>query len=144
MSDNERLAEAMSKLADAMNNFSDPVRWQKTISDAVRVAAGLPQVEAELTRRITAVLPSGVALQAIAVELSEDQRREMAAEVMAKLEPQLVEFRNFVQTSLKEMPAHRLKELAEKIKAGAKPLLRRRAGCVFVELDTGEETYLNL
>ena len=132
-----KLAEAMSKLADRLADFQDPVLWQKVIQDALRTGA-LPAQVAE-----AAALPP-VRIEAVTVSLSDEEREKLAAQVHEAVQPQLAEFNEFVKESLKEIPPARLKELAEKIEAGAKPQLRRRRGCIFLELDSGEEFYLGL
>ena len=126
----EKLAEAMNRLADNLEKFQDPILWQKTISDAART---IP----ELTRFFPAAptpageLPAG-RIEEVAVSLSEEERSKFANQVYDAVKPQLQEFNQFVQESLKEMPMHRLKELAEKIEAGEKPQIKRRHGCIFI------------
>ena len=133
------LAEAMSKLADRLEKFQDPILWQKLIQYAMRVGALPP-----LPQPITATGPSPVRIEAVTISLSDEERRKLADQVYEAVQPHLSEFNDFVKESLKEMPPARLKALADKIEGGAKPQLRRRQGCVFMELESGEEFYLGL
>jgi len=136
----EKLAEAMSKLAGAIERFQDPVWIQKTFADAFQQMAGI-----ELTAPVVArALPAGITLQGIIVTLSEEQRQELSQKIYEALSPQLQEFNQFVKDSLSEMPPGRLKELAERVERGEKPTIKRRRGCVFVETDGGYESYLGL
>lgn len=140
------LASAMKKLADTIETATDPVRWQKMITDAIFTLAPLPQPE--IQQAFARVLPGGettVRAISVSVSLSDEERERFAAVVFEALKPQLEEFSKFTETALKDMPAHRLKEIAEKVEAGAKPKLRRERGCVYIDFD-GElfGTYLNL
>lgn len=141
----EKLADAMNNLADRLEKFQDPLLWQKVISDAVQTMPTLAPYIAPLQLPTPVEPPTGVArVESISVSLSDEERERLSKQVYEALKPQLEEFNKFAQQSLCEMPAHRLKELAERIEAGAKPTLGRRRGCVFVGLDTGEEFYLGL
>jgi len=139
----EKLAEAMSKLADRLEGFQDPLVWQKILSDAVQampsLAATIPPLQ-----QAEQVPPGAARIEAISVSLCKEERDRLTSQVYEAIKPKLDDFSEFVQQSLLEMPAHRLKELATKIEAGAKPTLGRRRGCVFVGLDSGEEFYLGL
>lgn len=137
-----KLAEAMAKLADRLEKFQDPVFWQKTLSDAAQMLPGATRI---LPPPIEALpIPSaGVEGISVSVTLSDEERNRLASAVYEAVQPQLSEFNQFVQDSLKEMPAHRLKKLAEKIEAGEKPEIKRRRGCVFITVgDT--EAYLGM
>lgn len=141
----EKLAEAMSKLAQALEKFQDPVLWQKVISDAMRIGflppgvpappqiPGLPQIPGVVVGRV----------EAVSVSLTEEERGRMAEHVFQGLQPQLAEFNRFVQQALTDMPAARLRALAEKVEAGVKPTISRRQGCVLVQVGD-EEYYLGL
>lgn len=140
------LASAMKQLAETIGKATDPIRWQKMITDAIFSLAPLPQPAIQQT--LARALPGGEAtVQAIAVSvsLSDEERERLAGVVFEALKPQLEEFAKFTEIALKDMPAHRLKEIAEKIEAGAKPKLRRERGCVYIDFE-GEAsgTYLNL
>lgn len=134
------LAKAMNRLAEGLEKIFDPIYFQKTIGDAMQLMA-----QVELTAPAVArVLPPGVTLEAITVRLSDEEREKMTQKIYEALQPQMQEFDNFVKTSLAELPPHRLKEIAEKIEGGAKPSLKRRRGCIFIEMDDGYESYLGL
>ena len=135
-----QLANAMNRLAENLEKLQDPLLWQKAFGDAMQTLAGVPQLQPH----IAAALPLGVTVEAITVSLSEEERERMAQRVYEALEPQLQELNTFVKDSLKELPAHRLKEMASQIEAGATGKLQRRRGCVFVELDSGYEAYLGM
>ena len=140
------LAASMNKLAETIDQATDPIRWQKMITDAIFGLTPLPHPE--LHAALARVLPGGeAAVQAISVTMSltDEERERMAGVVFEALKPQLEDLTKFTEIALKDMPAHRLKDLAEKIEAGAKPKLRRERGCVFVDIE-GESvgTYLNL
>lgn len=140
------LASAMKNLAETIERATDPVRWQKMVTDAIFTLAPLPQPE--IQQAFARALPGGeTTVQAISVSvsLSDEERERLAAVVFEALKPQLEEFYKFTETALKDMPAHRLKEIAEKVEAGAKPKLRRERGCVYIDFE-GElfGTYLNL
>ena len=140
------LASAMKNLAEKIEKATDPIRWQKMITDAMfsLAAPSQPEIQQALAR----ALPGGeTTLQTISVSvsLSDEERERLAGVVFEALKPQLEEFAKFTETALKDMPSHRLKEIAEKIEAGAKPKLRRERGCVYIDFE-GElfGTYLNL
>ena len=140
------LASAMRKLAETIESATDPIRWQKAITDAMFTLAPLPQPQ--IQQLLARALPGGEATVraiAVSVSLSDEERQNLAGVVFEALKPQLEEFAKFTETALKDMPAHRLKEIAEKIEAGAKPKLRRERGCVYIDFE-GEPvgTYLNL
>ena len=132
-----QLAQAMSRLADSLDKFQDPLWWQKTVGASMQTMLQSPQVQEALP-------PPPISLTGMVVTLSDDERATMAALVYDKLQPQLDEFNQFVKTSLTELSPNRLKELAESIKSGAEVKLKRRRGCVYVETDNGIEIYLNL
>ncbi len=138
------LAKAMNNLAETIERATDPIRWQKMIADAMFTLAPLPSVREPLAR----VAPGGEAIiQAISVRvsLSDEERERMAGVVFEALKPQLEQLNEFTVKALNDMPPHRLKELAAKVEAGAKPKLRRERGCVYIDFE-GEPigTYLNL
>ena len=138
------LASAMRTLAETIGRATDPIRWQKMITDAIFTLAPVRQVEQALAR----ALPGGeetVRAVAVSVSLSDEERERLAGVVFEALKPQLEEFAKFTETALKDMPAHRLKGIAEKIEAGAEPKLRRERGCVYIDFE-GEPfgIYLNL
>jgi len=133
------LAEAMSKLADRLEKFQDPILWQKLIQDAMRVGALPPLPQPGIAAGYSPVI-----VEAVTISLSDEERKKLAGQVYKAVQPHLSEFNDFVKESLKEMPPARLKALADKIEGGAKPRLLRRQGCVFVELDSGEGFYLGL
>lgn len=126
----EKLADAMSKLATSLEKFQDPILWQKVMSDAVQTMPAFTQFLPP-TPTPVGELPAG-RIEGVSVSLSDEERGRVAAQVYEAVKPQLQEFNEFVQDSLKEMPAHRLKELAEKIEAGEKPQIKRRHGCIFI------------
>lgn len=131
------LASAMSKLAENLEKFQDPVLWQKRISDAIQAIPSLAPLYAPRT-----ALPAA-AIEAVTVRLSDEERSKLAGQIYKAVKPQLKEFNKFVQQSLQDMPPHRLKELAEKIEQGEKPAIKRRHGCIFIAAgDT--EIYLGL
>lgn len=140
------LARAMKALAETIERATDPIRWQKAITDAMFSLAPLPQPEIQQT--LARALPGGEAtVQAIsvAVSLTDEERQRLAKIVFEALKPQLEEFSKFTEMALKDMPPHRLKEIAEKVEAGLEPKLRRARGCVYIDFE-GEHfgTYLNL
>ncbi len=140
------LASAMKNLAETIGRATDPIRWQKMIADAMFTLAPLPQPE--IQEALARVLPGGAATVrtiSMTVSLSDEERERLAGVVFDSLKPQLADFAQFTEAALKDMPPHRLKSLAEKIEAGAKPKLRRERGCIYVDLE-GEPigTYLNL
>jgi len=139
-----KLAEAMARLADRLEKFQDPVLWQKTISDATRTMPGFERLLQPAQPVVLGELPSGrVEGVSVSVSLSDEEKEKLANKVYEAVKPQLQEFNQFVQDSLKEMPAHRLRDLAEKIEAGEKPEIKRRHGCVFIVAgDT--EVYLGM
>ena len=136
----------MNKLAETIESATDPIRWQKMVTDAL---FGLVPIQhPELQQALARAIPGGeAAVHAISVtvSLTDEERERLAGIVFEALKPQLVELASFTEKALKDMPEHRLKALAEKIEAGAKPKLRRERGCVYVEIE-GETigTYLNL
>ena len=138
------LANAMVTLASVLESFQDPVLWQKTIANAI---LDNPQLGAFLQPQIATIqapLPGRVETVSVLINLTDEERSHLAAVVYAAIQPQLNRFDQFVKESLQDMPANRLKSLAEQIEAGAVPKLARRRGCVFVELDTGYEAYLGM
>jgi len=143
-----KLAEAMTKLADRLEKFQDPVFWQKMLSDAVRQIPALGPPGPVMTARPVLVggpgePERGVSVEGITISLSDDEREKLVNQVNEAIQPQLTEFSEFVKQSLLEMPAHRLKKIAEKVAAGEKPTLRRRSGCIFITAGD-EEIYLGL
>lgn len=140
------LASAMKTLAETIERATDPIMWQKMITDAIFSLAPLPQPG--LQQALAQALPGGeTTVQAISVSvsLSDEERERLAGVVFEALKPQLEEFAKFTEIALKDMPPHRLKEIAEKVEAGMKPKLRRERGCVYIDFE-GETfgTYLNL
>ena len=135
----EKLAEAMTNLADRLERFQDPVMWQKIFSDAMSLGA-LPRPSAVA---IGPSVPIGM-IEGVTVRLSEEDRDAMAQRVFEAIQPQLEEFSDFLKDSLKDMPAHRLRELAAKIDEGKAPKLQRRPGCIYITFETGEGYYLGL
>jgi hypothetical protein len=145
-----RLAAALDKLADRLEKFTDPLTWQKTLSDAVRM---MPFMSAPVAR-LRQLQGGPVAIPSVgftpttdpllvSVNLSEEERTLMVEKINTAIQPQLAEFTGFVRQSLVDMPAHRLKKIADKVDAGVTPQLERRKGCVFIKAD-GEESYLGL
>jgi len=140
------LASAMKNLAEKIERATDPIRWQKMVTDAIFALAPLPQPE--IQQALARALPGGETTMraiSVSVSLSDEERERLAGVVFEALKPQLEEFTKFTETALKDMPAHRLKEIAEKVEAGATPKLRRERGCVYIDFE-GETfgTYLNL
>lgn len=131
-----QLAEAMNRLADGLDKFQDPLWWQKTVGQSLQTMVQLPIVRE--------ALPPGVSVESVVVKLSDEERQNMTQRVYKALQPQLAKVNDLVQESLKELPPNRLKQLAEQIEKGAKLELKRRRGCVFITLDSGEEFHLNL
>lgn len=134
----EKLAGAMEKLATCLENWQDPVKWQKIIQDALRTGI-LPAAA------VRPLLPIPVASQIedITVKLSDEDRDKMADKVYEAVKPQLAEFNEFVKISLQEMPVGRLKDLAKQIEEGKKPKLERRRGCVYITTGN-DDFYLGL
>lgn len=143
--DSERqLAEAMTKLANALEHVQDPVLWQKVFRDAMREGIVSP-LQVQVTPVPLPASPVGMGqVQAITLTLSTEERERLASSVYKALQPQLTEFSAFVQQALKDMPPHRLKEIADGLAQGKKPQLDRRSGCVFITLGPGEDYYLGL
>jgi hypothetical protein len=137
----EKLASALDKLADHMERFVDPVVWQKVLSDAMGLIPSLAQI-GQPVRPGLAVTPL-LGIEGVTIKLSDEEREKLANQVYEAIKPQLSEFNDFVQKSLLDMPAHRLKKIAEKIAAGGKPSLGRERGCVFIEAGD-EKVYLGL
>ncbi|MBA7550110.1 hypothetical protein ES705_42616 [subsurface metagenome] len=138
----EKLAAAMSKLADSLEKFQDPILWQKVINDAIQAVPQLARFLPPTAELPAGELPSG-RVEEVLVSLSDEERARLVTQVHEAIKPQLQEFSEFVQQSLKEMPVHRLKELAEKIERGEKAEIKRRHGCIFIAVgDT--EIYLGL
>lgn len=135
-----KLAEAMQKLADVINRFTDPIYMQKIFSDAFQTTLNSLPLQPAIER----ALPAGISIHEITIDISDEQRQQMAEQTFELLKPQIVEFNDFVKNSLLKMPAHRLKDLSEKIKAGAKPHLKQQSGCIFISLDDGSAFYLGL
>ena len=140
-----KLADALVKLADSMEKFTDPIRWQKTLSDAVRMMPGLSSA-------MPRVIPTPISpdapriighIDGVSISLSEEERIKLVDKVNEAIQPELAEFTNFVRASIAGMPTHRLQKIADKIDHGVKPKLDRRSGCVFITAD-GEESYLGL
>lgn len=145
-----KLAEAMSKLADRLEKFQDPVFWQKVWSDAIGQIPGLAPPSPVLIGRPVPLPPGeapvqsgAIAVEGITISLSDDERQKLVNQVNEAIQPQLAELSQFVKDSLQDMPAHRLKRLAEKVAAGEKPTLKRRHGCVYIAV-ADEEMYLGL
>jgi hypothetical protein len=132
-----QLAKAMSRLADSLDKFQDPLWWQKAVGASLQTTLQYPQI-----REALPTLP--FSLSQVIVTLSEEERQDLASKVYEKLKPQLTEFNGFVKASLVDLPPNRLKELAQRIESGEKLQLKRRRGCVYVSTDGGGEVYLNL
>ena len=139
-----QLANAMNRMASALESLQDPVLWQKTIANAFLDHPQLGDLLQPQIATIQATLPGRVGAVSVEINLTDDERVRLASTVYEAIQPQLRIFEQFVQDSLQDMPANRLKRLAEQIEAGAVPKLARRKGCVFVELDTGYEEYLGM
>jgi len=133
----EKLAGAMEKLATSIEKWQDPVLWQKIIQDALRTGALPPHVVAPL---IATPPPQ---IEAVTVRLSDEDRNKMADKVYEAIKPHLVEFNEFVKTSLQEMPLGRLKDLAKQIEEGKVAKLERRQGCVYITTGV-DDFYLGL
>ena len=127
----------MGRLADGLEQFQDPLWWQKTVGSSLQTLVQYPQM-----REALPALP--VSVSGLVVTLSESERQDLAGKVYEALKPQIAEFNEFVKVSLAELPPNRLKQLAEKVEAGEKLELKRRRGCVFVGSESGSETYLGL
>ena len=145
----KKLGEGMAKLAAALEKFQDPVLWQKLLSDAItRSSLGLPlMIPQSPVPGETAAAEGGalrpVGIESVAITLSDEERVKIAGQVYEAVQPQLAEFNVFVQQALAEMPADRLKRIADKIEAGEKVTIKRRQGCVFIA--AGDvESYLGL
>ena len=145
----QKLAEAMAKLAGTLENFQDPVLWQKIFSDVItRSAMGLPLMMPQAFDTGATAAVEGEALRPVRIEgvtvaLSVEEREKLAGQVYEAVQPQLAEFSEFMKQALAEMPPDRLKRIADKIAAGEKPTIQRRQGCVFIAAG-GEESYLRL
>lgn len=146
----EKLAKALDKLADHMERFVDPVVWQKILSDAMGMIPSLGQafpIVQPVAVTPVAVTPfqghDPIFLEGVTIKLSDEEREKLANQVYEAIQPQLAELNDFVQKSLLDMPAHRLKKIAEKIASGEKPSLGRQRGCVFIEAGD-EKVYLGL
>lgn len=124
----EKLASAMEKLADKLEKFQDPIVWQKIFTDASDVW----RQEFPPTPGITGVSFPVPQAQAITISLTEEERAELVNLVHRAIQPQLEQLNDFINQALKEMPSERLKKLAQKIKAGEMPKIKRRKGCVFI------------
>jgi len=146
----KKLGEGMAKLAGALEKFQDPVLWQKLLSDAItRSSLGLPLVitpQSPVPGETAAAEGEAlrpVGIESVAITLSDEERVKIAGQVYEAVQPQLAEFNDFVQQALAEMPADRLKRIADKIEAGEKVTIKRRQGCVFLAAGD-EESYLGL
>jgi hypothetical protein len=160
----EKLAAAMDKMAIAMNNLQDPIKWQKIMSDAARTLApiGQPLLRAQpvpghigqavgSSLGISPPVPVGsidvpsVLSIPITLTLSDADRDDMVKKVSEALKPELKEFETFVNNSLKKMPAHRLKSIADKVDKGVPIRLQQRVGCIYIQSeDSDAEAYLGL
>ncbi|MBA7558453.1 hypothetical protein ES708_00056 [subsurface metagenome] len=145
----QKLGEGMAKLATALEKFQDPVLWQKLLGDAItRGSLGLPVIIPQALGPGETAAAEGEALrpvgiESVAITLSDEERAKIAGQVYEAVQPQLAEFNVFVQQALAEMPADRLKRIADKIEAGEKVTIKRRQGCVFIA--AGDvESYLGL
>lgn len=141
----EKLAGAMGKLAETLEKFQDPILWQKVFQDAVSIGVFPQTVVQQLQVGPPQVGPpaEAVRIQRIEISLSDEERENLATKIHEAIQPQLAEFNEFLRDSLKEMPPHRLKQLAAKVEEGAKPALARRRGCVFI-IAGDDEFYLGL
>ena len=142
-----KLAEAMGRLAEALEKFQDPLIWQKVFRTAVESGLAFPQlprpgIVGELPGATTVVPP--VTVTGVTVTLSDEERERIVTRVYEAVQPQLAEFNTFVKESLVEMPPTRLKLLAMSLEKGEKLELARRRGCVYIREESGEEHYLGL
>jgi len=145
-----KLAEAMNRMADKLERAMDPVRWQKIISDAIGMgilpsymlplatrtvpgpadeaqAAGPPQAEGMGVAEIREVSAQ--------VTLSLEDREKLAARVIEAVKPQLEEFGTFVKEAVRDMPEHRLRQMAAELDKGKVPQIKRRSDCVFLAFE---------
>jgi len=168
MTGEEKLAEAMVRLADKMEEIMDPLVWQRIFANALQsgLLMTLPTPPTPLPG--VAGMIVGATVQ---VQLSDEERENLAARLHEALQPQVAEFNEFVKESLKEMPPSRLKAAIEQLVAefnefvkeslkempparlkaaieqleqGKQPQLRRRRGCIFLDFGNDNEFYLPL
>ncbi len=137
----EHLAQAMNRLADRIEEFQDPLWWQKTVGASFQTMLNAPVMQEVVRGSFPSLAPQ---LESVVVTLSENDRAKMSKCVYEALKPQLKDFNKFVKQSLKELPPNRLKQLAQEIDAGHVPKLERRRGCVFIKMDSGNDFHLNL
>lgn len=141
----EKLAEAMNNLATRLENFQDPVLWQKVISDAagmmrvpgLPVATPITELPQAQPTQITGIVDS------ISFKLSDEEREKLVNQIHEAVQPEITAFNEFVREALKDMPAHRLKAIGDKVAAGETPKIKRRRDCVFIDAG-GTEAYLGL
>ena len=135
-----QLAEAMGKLAQAIDRFQDPVLWQRVFSEAMRSGVRLPIPAGPIAGLAEERLPAPAMGQVVGltIALSSEDREKLASQVYQELLPELNKFNEFLKESLKDMPAGRLKEIAERLERGQKPRLGRQHGCVFIAFASPE------
>lgn len=83
----------------------------------------------------------GVAVTAVEIRLSEEERKAICKQAMADIEGQMTEFKGFIGQALSELPEGQLKRIGELMKKGEKFKLRRRHGCVYLDFGQGDDDF---
>jgi len=137
----QNLANAMNRLANRIEEAQDPLRWQKLFHNAMSTLVNIPSMAGTLQQAVP-----GLNVEALTVSLTDAERTKLSNRIYRELKPQLDEFQSFTRQALKEMPPHRLQEIAGKLAAGAKPVLKKRRDCVFLAVGKmpNDEYYLGL
>jgi len=136
-----KLAEAMTKLADRLEKFQDPVVWQKVLTSAVEA---MPSLRGTIPTPIQDLrVTPAVRVVGVSISFSEEERAKLVEQVHISIQPQLAEFNTFVKQALRDMPPDRLQRIAKEIEAGKLPVLKQRHGCIFIEAGD-EDAYLPL
>ena len=136
----KQLAEAMVKVAQALERFQDPVLWQRVFSEAVHSGVSFPIPAGPIAGTAVAgrAVPAMGQVTGLTITLSSEDREKLAAQVHQELQPELEKFNEFLKESLNDMPAGRLREIAERLGRGEKPRLARQQGCVFIAFTSPE------
>lgn len=132
----KRIADSLEKL---MAIYDDPTAWMERIGRGVSEAASQLNIPAPILPDQT-VTP-GVAVAAIELKLTEEERKAICEQAMADIEAQMEELRGFIAQSLSELGEVSLKRIGDLMAQGKKFKIRRRHGCIYLDFGEGDDDF---
>ena len=134
----KRIADSLEKL---MKIYEDPTAYLESLTHQIGDTVARTAIPAQQIAAGVGGLVPGVAVTAVEIKLSEDERKAICKQAMADFEEQITEFKGFIGQALSELPEGTLKRIGELMKKGEKFKIRRRHGCIYLDFGHGDDDF---